>query len=315
MGTPPRKTARLGELEFISAARVLEEPSTGQRWKYECYVLTEAPTVRMVRANLQAQGKIAATASDGHAGVQQGTGENADTPVMDFMTCDKTGVLMCTVWRDDVDKVMQLMSQRSEPTTRVMLRFEQVKFDNVKNNKWNGRVLTTMRVLSSVRRSSGSQPAAAAACGRSIHDGTQISLIQEPESPYMKTAAFRAPKYPVAIAQFSNHMNGVTVPFRATLVGTVMELGDIEPTNSGGQKRSFKLVDPTGAWLHCCASDDLTESTGLKHLQKVVVFFGSGRGALGASPAAIWLFKDSFIVPLQQQIVHAPMGQQVTFSE
>ena len=131
----------------------------------------------------------------------------------------------------------------------------------------------------------------------------------------MLSAVFRAPKYPVAITQFANYINGVTVPFRATLVGTVVELGDIEPTSSGGQKRSFKLVDPMGAWLHCIASDDLTESPGLKNLQKVIVFFGSGRGGLGSVPPGVWLFKDSFIVPLQQQIVHVPLSQQVTFSE
>ena len=45
------------------------------------------------------------------------------------------------------------------------------------------------------------------------------------------------------------------------------------------------------------------EGTFLQNMQRIIVYFGAGRSGLGTTPQALWLFKDSFIVPLERRVV------------
>ena len=90
------------------------------------------------------------------------------------------------------------------------------------------------------------------------------------------------------------------VPFRATLRGTAVDVVKGDFTRNGDLKTLLLLVDPAGAWLHCCAtgirnarSDALTEES------EIVLYNVSGRGTsqAGKQPC-VWLFNDAIVVPL-----------------
>ena len=48
--------------------------------------------------------------------------------------------------------------------------------------------------------------------------------------------------------------------------------------------------------------DDMQRVIRWRFLLRIVVYFGSGRPAIGHSPQAIWIFKDVFMVPLERRI-------------
>ena len=77
----------------------------------------------------------------------------------------------------------------------------------------------------------------------------------------------------------------------------------METTNSGELRRNFKLADDEGQWIHCIAHGRHAEGTFLQNMQRIIVYFGAGRSGLGTTPQALWLFKDSFIVPLERRLV------------
>ena len=99
-------------------------------------------------------------------------------------------------------------------------------------------------------------------------------------------------------------------PFRATIVGTIHELQEAEPTNSGELRRNFKLADEHGMWMHCVAHGRHAESEFLENMRRIVAYFVTGRPALNQSPQTVWLFKGAFIVPLERRVV-SPLTEQV----
>ena len=97
-----------------------------------------------------------------------------------------------------------------------------------------------------------------------------------------------------------------------SIAGTIHDLQEAEPTNSGELRRNFKLADEQGNWVHCVACGRHAENNSLENFRRIVVYFGSGRPAQGHSPQAIWLFKDAFVVPLGRRI-GTPLSEQVVW--
>jgi hypothetical protein len=53
----------------------------------------------------------------------------------------------------------------------------------------------------------------------------------------------------------------------------------------------------------CVAHGRHAESEFLGNMQRIVVYFVTGRPVLNQSPQALWLFKDAFIVPIERRVV------------
>ena len=87
-----------------------------------------------------------------------------------------------------------------------------------------------------------------------------------------------------------------------SIAGTIHDLQEAEPSNSGELRRNFKLADEQGNWVHCVAHGRHAENNSLHGFLRLVVYFCSGRPANGHSPQAIWLFKNAFMVPLERRI-------------
>jgi hypothetical protein len=124
------------------------------------------------------------------------------------------------------------------------------------------------------------------------------------------TISFSQPKPPLVLTSYTLYLKDVPSPFRATIVGTIHERQEAEPTNSGELRRNFKLADEHGMWMHCVAHGRHAESESLENMRRIVAYFVTGRPALKESPRTVWLFKGAFIVPLDLRIV-SPLMEQV----
>ena len=66
----------------------------------------------------------------------------------------------------------------------------------------------------------------------------------------------------------------------------------------GDAKKFFSLVDASGYWFTCCAWVRNATSKALTNGAKIVVYYGTGRNALGDSPAAFYLFEEAVIIQI-----------------
>ena len=108
--------------------------------------------------------------------------------------------------------------------------------------------------------------------------------------------AFCAPKPLSVVVSYSLSLSNAMSPFRATIAGTIHELGEVEPTNNGDLRRNFKLADDTSKWIHCVADGKHVESESLENMRRILADFYSGCPPLGNAPQSVWLFKGAFIV-------------------
>ena len=95
----------------------------------------------------------------------------------------------------------------------------------------------------------------------------------------------------------------LVAPFKGTFQGIVTDVSRLEVTSQGNAKRTFRLVDCAGAYLNCCALQHNATSASLVDKEEVVLYFASGRGPIGTSPGASYLFKDSLSVSVGRSIL------------
>ena len=110
---------------------------------------------------------------------------------------------------------------------------------------------------------------------------------------------YSMPQPPLMVLNCSQTLSKEVSPFRVSIAGTIHNLQEAEPSNSGELRRNFKLADEQGNWIHCVAHGRHAEDSSLENFLRIVVYFGSGRPSTGHSPQAIWIFKDAFMVPLE----------------
>ncbi|CAK0848322.1 unnamed protein product, partial [Prorocentrum cordatum] len=82
-----------------------------------------------------------------------------------------------------------------------------------------------------------------------------------------------------------------------------MDLQSLEMSQGGNAKRVFDIVDNGGLYFTCCAMKHNVESQALRNFQDVVVYYGTGRGAIGNSKGMLYLLKDAIIIPIDQPAV------------
>ena len=100
------------------------------------------------------------------------------------------------------------------------------------------------------------------------------------------------------MTEFRPIRHKLKAPFRLTVKGKIADVQGLETTQSGNEKRLFDIVDNTGAYISCCAMRHNAKSAALQNFQDVVIYHGTGRGAIGSAKGALYLMKDAFIVPI-----------------
>ena len=127
----------------------------------------------------------------------------------------------------------------------------------------------------------------------------------------MKDSIYIPPSPPICISNFSSVASKMTPPFRANFRGMVQNLMDLDVSLSGVNKRKFKLVDLNGAWFFCCAHGVNAVHASLSNNSEIVLYFGTGRGAIGSDAAAVYAFKDACIIKVASHAVAWPMRTEI----
>ena len=106
----------------------------------------------------------------------------------------------------------------------MMLRFEVLRMEAMKENTWNGSMLTRIRTVTTVQRAKKIPTTAKDAILLSLAYGTQVNVITNNTSPYMSTnIGYKIPKAPYAMTDFGDLQNACS-PFRATLIGVADDI-------------------------------------------------------------------------------------------
>ena len=136
----------------------------------------------------------------------------------------------------------------------------------------------------------------------SSREGTSLMMIESVTSPYMSPGlGLPTPAPPSIMVSFGPSLTKAVSPFRVSVVGTIHELEDVDTSNSGELRRKFRLADDAGKWIHVVAHGKHAESSFLRNMRRIIAYFGCGRSSYGSVPQALWLFKDSFMVPLESR--------------
>ena len=268
--------------EFGSSRSILQGDFNDGKGTYEGWVMWHEQEPRT--AKVRAPGGSASPAkrtADGE--------EKVDKPVVDVILLDHTGPMNVTLWGDLAMKFFEeksrlVSSAATSERKAIVMQLKNFKLTKPAPNDWNGKVLTKMKSLNSKE-------------GRSPETATSMSLGFSSTSPFLEDRAFEVPRSDVCIASFGAWRSEFAdAPFRATVVGTVVDGQDIDESQGGNPKKMFGLVDKDGGWIHCCATGIHASASALSNLSEVIIFFGSGRPAIGSDPGSLYLFKDAMAI-------------------
>ena len=95
----------------------------------------------------------------------------------------------------------------------------------------------------------------------------------------------------------------MVAPFRGTFKGMIFDVGVMDTTQQGEPKAEFKMMDPSGAWVQCCALGKHASNPMLEACVEVVVYFATGRGPIGGTEGMLYVMKDAAIVPVTRHTV------------
>ena len=219
--------------------------------------------------------------------------EDSEKVALDLLLGDQTGPVMVTLWADMAKSfVDDVADQRARVTgtASLVVSFDIVEVTSLPKNQWNGRCLTSMRVLQTL------PPA-------KERVGTKVSIGKPPMSPFLTSGRFAVPSGEVCISQFSQVKTRCIAPFRGTFKGVVVDLQDLDFSRSGNEVRRFKLVDAAGSFFQCAAMAQNAKSGALQENYEVVVYFGTGRGSIGTTAGTLYLMKDAAVVPIGRQVL------------
>ena len=263
---------------FVCSKSVLEGTVKEKIVQYEGWLIHSAEEPRTVKVPDFNRSPSKRKASD--------MSEKQDKEILDIVLLDNTGPLMVTLWGDCVTSFFEQkrnLPQGTQANQKSIVHLSALTYGKLPNSEWNGVCLSTIKVMSTME-------------ARSKAAATVVTFMTLPSSPYLTKEKFDIPRPPACVALFSPCKNKMKAPFRGTFCGTVANTQDMEETVRGKQKLYFDLVDSSGTWFLCCAMGMHARNKSLKDGAQVVLFFGTARGSLHDSPAALYLFQDAVII-------------------
>ena len=220
---------------------------------------------------------------------KRGVDTTMETKVVDVVAVDRTGPACICIWGDlatTLEALMAEFTRKNPPETnkKPILLLENMRPLAVTFNKWNGTIVTPMKILQTVRGGVGVA-------------ASRLSFAEVAKSPFMTSETFRIPPPSVMMTRFSELLQTET-PFRVSLKGVIFDAGPLESSMQGNPKKSFKLVDEIGCWLSCVAIGEQATKSAIAEHMEVLLFFASGRGSSSSSEGAIFLFQSSCIMAI-----------------
>ena len=209
---------------------------------------------------------------------------NPDTLVIHCLFVDRTGAVNATIWgapADNISRAWQAYKRRIGQKAPPVVDMQEMRILKMLPNAWNGNVLTRIRNLGTVDQCS---------CIKFLDTATTESLL---------TQAYMVPSGECCVRDFADLKKGAALQsrFRVSLMGRVVDLQPLERSPSGQEKRNFNLVDGNGLYIPVCAMYLNALSFCLKEDSEIVVYYGTGRGAIGKWKGMVWCYRDSMIIP------------------
>ena len=85
----------------------------------------------------------------------------------------------------------------------------------------------------------------------------------------------------------------------------------LDYNQTGIPKKKFSLVDPNGAWLPCLALYHNAKNKVLVDGNEVILYFGTGRGVLGANAPSVYCMRDACILLVSRHTVLWPLRTEI----
>ena len=212
-----------------------------------------------------------------------------DRFVIDCVLADNTGPLLATFWDDAAKEIQQLIAVHG---VGFVLSIQGFKIMPLREDGWNGRVCTRINVLQSLPRLRGQ-----------VATFLKCVTKEEAFTPNMTTAIYRMPTQSTVIEHFTTARNFVTVPFRATVKGFVMDrVEDYSVSQRGNPLRHFTLMDKQGAYISCTAFDRHVDDENLSNNNEVIIYFGSGRAGVRNASSELYLYNDAVVVKCSNDV-------------
>jgi hypothetical protein len=258
------------DLQFVGSCMLLSDIELGFRVHYQGKVVYYNPEPRDATSRNPSQSpRKRSLADDSDANL-----------ACDLLLVDNTGPVLVSLW----GKIVTAWYAAAADLFIPFVSLSTMRVANLPSkSSWHGACLTTMRALHST-------PTTAS------RSGTTLTMLTTPTSPYLVSATYIAPSWPVCVVHFSSIRSKLKAPFRAILRGVMSDLSEMLLTLQESNKRMFSLVDDAGMWIRCCAIDLTARSRALSNGNDVVLYFGTGRKGLGSSPGMVYFMRDSLVV-------------------
>ena len=267
----------MASIERMTAQSILEEGIVGKKCRFDGMILVCSGKTRKIEAR---RGTKRDLTGSPRGSAKKTSISNDPSMAIDMILLDRTGPIPVTLF--GTDRVTAFTQQFK---IGHYISLSVVKIVPLPKTEWNGESMTRIRTLHSID---------------SINDaaGTEISFSVANPSP-LSHHVYRVPNGECCITHFMHNHGHYVAPFRATFSGIVMQVSEIEYSIGGNYKRTFILVDPVGDHFQCSAIRTNAQSNALSNGMYVVIYFASGRPAIGSSPSGLLIMDDAVIAPLK----------------
>ena len=209
---------------------------------------------------------------------------------IDVLLMDKTGPVVLAVFGPLAVQFsceandLQNRVSRGEKVSRIV-EVDKARIVGFQKNEWNGEFRTQLRMLQTIK-------------GVKSESGSTIRFLPQGNAPGLTSASYRIPSTVCCVTKYSSLGAQLNANFRGTFHGVIMDILPLDYTQTGNPKRQFNLVDKYGTYLMCCAMMQNSHSAALKERQEVVIYYATGRKAIGRDPGMVYLMKEAIIVPI-----------------
>ena len=272
--------------DFASSRMLLEGSYTSSNGIYEGWLLSNDPEERQVQVPVRGNASSPAKRS------VNGEMKKQEKTVLDLLLLDNTGPIIVTLWGTLATEFLmqrQNVANQKPDCSKILVKLQNFRIAALPKNDWNGESLTAIKILHS-KETLGTKT------------GSILSVSTTASSPYISSGSFEVPSVPACISNYASvRAKMARAPFRGTFFGTIVEVEDMQETQSGQGKKYFAVADSSGCWIPFCAVAHNATSKALRVGNQVVLFFASARSAIGDARAALYLFKDAVIVQIQKK--------------
>jgi len=150
------------DAEFLCSKALLEESVIGGTWQYEGWLLQNQDEPRTVKVPDYSKSPSKRKAEDA---------DKIEKELLDVVLLDDTGPVLVTLWGDCVSRFFSSLRSSTE-SGRKLVHLSAVSISKLREDDWNGKCLTNIRVLSTTE-----------ARGKSL--GTVLTFVNEPTSPFI----------------------------------------------------------------------------------------------------------------------------------